>query len=693
MAAISVSPLPTDMTSMPSRRTPLSNNPNAINSPFRGVSASSVSSKSKRPHANLQLEETSYGQPPPAKKQILDAYQSLKTPPRYPIKQIGTLGIQSRKENGSQQLILERKALRALEKTPRTISKADWNIKDDNESIRQWQKHNRRMFPSFVFYFENVASEAQVKYAKAVMSLGAREEKFFSNTVTHVITTRNIPPENQTTSIFPIAITPNSQSRKIQTQISSTSLDRCLESANTSESVPKSNFAYETAIEKKTIYSCSIADSKRQQGRSNDVLYKARELGMKIWSLEKLERIINVMFDTDTGNNMNHGISSRIDPLTSAISRLGRDRDLQQLLRNERMYGPSDRDLTVASKELYTFRGPYIYIYDIDEKQKPIMVREYPKVLNKEDGDWPQFRSVSNGKCPFIDEVDYGKREAEREMEQVRIRKQIEKEKASSIEKDTLLSPGLSRPPVGKRVLEDSSKNITCSPTVTTKPKISVPPNKPLPVKSGSKATLRGNAFVSRAGIGRLHEGEPVASGVQPAITSAIHSTMSSTAAQPGLKAGTSKEVHDMQRKVLEKKILALTTQGLQSSHIIKDKNVSADDNSSVRSCKKKNPEKLAIIEEVSENLQAREKLQRTESTRKTKSVHQPTAAVRQESKPGYCENCQDKFEDFNEHVISRKHRKFAEKLDNWKALDALLTQLARPLRDDCNGINHIQEK
>ncbi|POS88384.1 hypothetical protein EPUL_000124 [Erysiphe pulchra] len=678
---------------MSSRRVPLSNNPNAINSPFRGgVSAATVTSKSKRPHANLQLEET-YGQQPPAKKQIIESYQSLKTPPRHPIKQTGTLSLQSRKNNDSHQLMLERKALKTIEtKTPRAVSKTDWGLKDDHESIRQWQKHNRRMFPNFVFYFENVASEAQVKYAKAVMSLGAREEKFFSNTVTHVVTTRNIPPENQVSSIVHPMIFSNAQPQKSQYQISSNSIERSLESNSTSDSVSKLNYTHEVLAERKFGLNSSIGDSRKQQGRNNDVIHKARELGMKIWSLEKLERIINVMFDTDTGYHLNLGISTRIDPVTNTISRFGREKDLQQLLRNERIYGPSDRDLTVASKELYTFRGPYIYIYDIDEKQKPIMVREYPKVHNKEDGDWPQFRSVSNGKCPFIDEVDYGKREAEREMEQVRIRRQLEKEKASSVEKDVLLNTGLQpKPLISKRVLEEVKNDIKYCSTATTKPKNSIAPiKKSLPSKLGSNVYIRGNAFISRAGVGRLHEGEPVASGVQPAITSAIHSAMSSTAAQPGLKVGTSKEVHDMQRKVLEKRILASTTPNLQCSNQTIDKSVIVQDNSSVRDCKIKIPEKLTIIEEVSENLQARETLQKTENTRKIKSTQQPTTAARQESKSGYCENCQDKFEDFNEHVISRKHRRFAEKLDNWKALDELLTQLARPLRDDHHDSNHM---
>jgi regulatory subunit for Cdc7p protein kinase len=64
------------------------------------------------------------------------------------------------------------------------------------------------------------------------------------------------------------------------------------------------------------------------------------------------------------------------------------------------------------------------------------------------------------------------------------------------------------------------------------------------------------------------------------------------------------------------------------------------------------------------------------------------------ELKPGYCENCREKFNDFDEvrimtvhfasytnipqHILSRKHRKFAVTTDNWVELDQLLAQLDR---------------
>ncbi|KAG9562737.1 hypothetical protein KCU77_g17505, partial [Aureobasidium melanogenum] len=54
---------------------------------------------------------------------------------------------------------------------------------------------------------------------------------------------------------------------------------------------------------------------------------------------------------------------------------------------------------------------------------------------------------------------------------------------------------------------------------------------------------------------------------------------------------------------------------------------------------------------------------------------------VEREMKAGYCENCRDKFDDFDAHCQSRKHRKFAMDKGNWSQLDDLLSQLERPLK------------
>ncbi|QRW21329.1 regulatory subunit for Cdc7p protein kinase [Rhizoctonia solani] len=66
---------------------------------------------------------------------------------------------------------------------------------------------------------------------------------------------------------------------------------------------------------------------------------------------------------------------------------------------------------------------------------------------------------------------------------------------------------------------------------------------------------------------------------------------------------------------------------------------------------------------------------------RKAKSTN--TLAVRlppreERKKPGYCENCRARFEDFDQHINGTKHRRFATKDSNFRELDQLLDRIQR---------------
>jgi regulatory subunit for Cdc7p protein kinase len=374
---------------------------------------------------------------------------------------------------------------------------------------------------------------------------------------------------------------------------------------------------------------------------------------MKIWALEKLQRMMVTMFDTDTGFQVVHGHNTRSNSVHASIPR--GTANLSQLLRNEKLNGPSDRDPTVASKELSIFKGYFLYIHDIDEKQRPIMVRDYPKVSHKEEGEWPQFRSVTGGKCPFVEERDYSHREEQREKEKLRLQRQQEKEKsiaprtrAAAAVQDAKMQPPR---PVSKQGLAEMGMGSNRNITVATKQANPFAPSKStLSYRTDLEpSSHRGNAFVSRAGAGRLLAGEPVASGLQASnVTSAIRSQMiSSTSAQPGAKAGTSKEVHGLQRKVLEKNSGGPGSYGLASSHRINDLNAAArEDPFSLQPRRKERLEQLT--EEDMYKSEAEEAARKAEAVRNSKAV-QPRKSEKRDLKPGYCENCQDKFDDFDE--------------------------------------------
>ncbi|EHK99012.1 hypothetical protein M7I_5165 [Glarea lozoyensis 74030] len=242
------------------------------------------------------------------------------------------------------------------------------------------------------------------------------------------------------------------------------------------------------------------------------------------------------------------------------------------------------------------------------------MVRDYPKVSHKEEGEWPQFRSVTGGKCPFVEERDYSHREEQKEKE--RLRRQQEKQKASAprTRAATAVQDAKMQPPrsLSKHALAETSVGSNRNITVATNQTNPFAPSKSsLAYRNDIEpSSHRGNAF-------------------------------------PGAKAGTSKEVHGLQRKVLEKNSGGPGSYGLASSHRVNDLSaVVREDSLSRQSRRKENLEQL--VEEDTYQSEQEKVARKAEVVKKLKTVHQRKAEKR-DLKPGYCENCQDKFEDFDE--------------------------------------------
>ncbi|PMB65287.1 Hsk1-interacting molecule 1 [Beauveria bassiana] len=627
---------------MASRRVPLSNNPNVVNSPLRGASVLAAYAKQKRSYANIQREEP-YGQAPPVKKQALDhgAARVIRSPSKLPRSQAmsrGTITASTRP------VVRDRQS-----KLVPTIKPHD--VENEKEI---WKRHHRAKFPKMVFYFESIPDDVRARLIKRVQYLGARQEPFFSIAVTHVVTTRSIPAEKSDTE--EAEAIDHEQGGRAQEQPQTINPSLLLD--RPSDARRKLLFEFRQTPMQSLQQDDLI---KRSRGvRSNDVLHKARDMGKKIWSLDKFQTMLSVLLESDTQHTT---YGSRVAGARSqyGANKGGHEPNLLQLLHNERINGPSDRDPTANNRELTYFKGPYLYVWDMDEKQKPIMVREYAKVTNKADGDWPQFRSVGNGRCPFVEELELPEREA---------RKTRERERARVVKREeqvTILKPPenpLPKPVTGKRSLTEMEAGHN-RPRGASATEVFNPAKAVL----GKYGEMRPqNAFISRADIGRQFAGEPVASGLQASnITSAIRSQMiSSTTGINGAKAGTSKEVHGLQRKVLQK--AAPPSHDLSSRRMGETPMDVASSRSTTMS--RQNSKITAAGEDDS---------QRAAEVRERKPVSQLKS--KKDLKPGYCENCQDKFRDFDEHIVSRKHRKFAESGDNWTDLDALLSQLERPSR------------
>lgn len=166
--------MPHSLSTMSGRRAPLSSNPNAVNSPYRAATGSTAL-KQKRPHATVQREDSyGYGAQPPAKKQMLDS--QTRTPPRQQLSHTLAEGrVFTRRPNASQPTAFERNCVAASQKptVQAVVRRAEKPTDEGLVSIRQWQKHIRRTFPRFVFYFETVSDENRIKCMKQVTTLGA----------------------------------------------------------------------------------------------------------------------------------------------------------------------------------------------------------------------------------------------------------------------------------------------------------------------------------------------------------------------------------------------------------------------------------------------------------------------------------------------------------------------------------------
>ena len=170
MAVVLLSPAQYNVGAMSHRRAPLSDIPNAANSPYRAVAA--ATSKRSRLDAGLQ-EDPKYDRQPSAKRQALELRASnTRTPPPKQALTTGEDRLFNKKAQNRKPTAFERKLLAArdghqLEKTEKQEKVTG------EEGIRSWQKHYRRLFPSFVFYFESIPDDVRLRCSRQIRALGA----------------------------------------------------------------------------------------------------------------------------------------------------------------------------------------------------------------------------------------------------------------------------------------------------------------------------------------------------------------------------------------------------------------------------------------------------------------------------------------------------------------------------------------
>ncbi|CAD6899908.1 unnamed protein product [Tilletia laevis] len=284
------------------------------------------------------------------------------------------------------------------------------------EDATVWRSKFRRAFPTFVFYLDSYDHTTYYQVVAAVESLGARVEPFFSKQVTHLVTTRSVP----TLPVAPAEmemhkkknILPSRTMPEISTKNPFGGM-AALAKADTKPwpGLPQSIEAARRAkMETNASASTSVTDRRHASGSKplpihsdrnpfdepgplpspNDIVYKAKGFGMKVWHHAKLTTILNMLLGDQS----------------STVSQAAKE-DLGALLAREKVEGTTERDPNAPRADFYYFPtkvSHYLLVEDATGEHRPIMIQEYEKPKDRQGAEhppWPKLYGELEGRCPF----------------------------------------------------------------------------------------------------------------------------------------------------------------------------------------------------------------------------------------------------------------------------------------------------
>ncbi|TDL22619.1 hypothetical protein BD410DRAFT_770181 [Rickenella mellea] len=355
---------------------------------------------------------------------------------------------------------------------------------------------------------------------------------------------------------------------------------------------------------------------------SDALVKKAKSLGMKIWDAGKLDSVL---------------IRCLIPPLEILPSTKPPTRSLTSLLESERRYGTtSERDPAEKRHDFHYFskNSYFVLVEDMHQELATIAALEYPITRasdGKEKGQWPVPYCHPLARCPFI---EYNEKEERRRERAERAEKEREEERERALEiKKRKLQQQKQKPPA------DLRRSVSMSNLHREEAK--------------AQSTLPGESIDDCDGeqgaSGYLASNYMAASGNSVGITSTYGTT--STAGSSLLAAQ------------------AQLPPALRGKEVLTSRKVSTADKENQ---KPSIPSTLMPPPASIPN-------KRKGLLRKCKSTNTMKLPKRDEaSKPGYCESCRIKFEDFKQHVKGKKHLKFAMTEGNFFELDFVLSRAKR---------------
>ncbi|OJT10762.1 Hsk1-interacting molecule 1 [Trametes pubescens] len=375
------------------------------------------------------------------------------------------------------------------------------------------------------------------------------------------------------------------------------------------------------------------------------LVQKARSFNMKLWSAEKLGNILD--------RCQAPRVSSTTGSLPARAQQVPKDRNLARLLETERLHGTTERDPTQRRHDYVYFskESYFVLVEDLRQELATIAAAEYPITKNRdgsERGAWPVPHCHPLSRGPFLryDEREERRRqkaeksEQDRKAEKARRKARLQQsERKRRAQMHARIQAAQQQHDLRRSA---SMNNLQRRATF------------PAPGMEGGFVDLDADygecdPMESANASGYLASAAYMAaSGNSVGITSTTGTTSTAGAPfrtlqlPPALKEKLQQQVTTSRRASIAAPILQ------------------RDNKENVMGPPTTIPERAKFL-------------------RKSKSTNTLKLPKRDEAtKPGYCECCRVKFEDFSNHVVSRKHRKYAGDDAHFENLDRVLARVRR---------------
>lgn len=231
------------------------------------------------------------------------------------------------------------------------------------QSQRQWKEAFVRAFPKLVFYLDHIDASQKSVFTSQIQQLGGRVEDFFSRSVTHVVTTRQIPVQKEKENearrtktragIAPPRIVTNPSQASIPLHSDKNPLD------DGAPALPAS-----------------------------DLLCKAQHFGMKIWRQDKLQNILSLLLAEDAPADDTR-------------------QNLSEMLHQEKLHGTTERDPLALRSDYHYFgkHSYYVLVTDATNEHRPIAISEYDRTAHEaqhKPPPWPVLYGDVEGRGLFV---------------------------------------------------------------------------------------------------------------------------------------------------------------------------------------------------------------------------------------------------------------------------------------------------